>query len=136
MRNSSFKEALLRFAIVGIFFPDFFNLLSFYGFLELGAHIEIWGRCICHLWDALFLFGLFEPHMSISELRTALMILKISSLIIFRVNVVKYVIRIEIFTTKSQCFHSRTFLDALQLNGAYRCVIFERKYHVKLHQNK
>ena len=69
------------------------------------------------------------------QLRTALMILKISSLIIFRVNVVKYVIRIEIFTKKSHCFHSRTFLDTLQLTGAYRCVIFERKYHVKLHQN-
>ena len=50
-----------------------------------------------------------------------------SRLIIFRVKVVKYVIRIEIFTTKSQCFHSRTFLDALRLNRAYLCVIFYRK---------
>ena len=41
-----------------------------------------------------------------------------SSLLIFRVNIVKSIIIIEIFTAESQCFHSKTFLDGLQLNCA------------------
>ena len=55
-----------------------YNLLSFYPFLKVEAHIEIWITPELSLWDALFLFGLFEPYDIVpsSELRTALMILE------------------------------------------------------------
>ena len=72
------KEALLRLTISRNFYFIFRFLrwvLSFYQFWELEAHIEIWMSWKCLLWDALFLFGLFEPKVSISEARTALMIL-------------------------------------------------------------